>query len=244
MGDRRRDVAPTGRFRTSFYTETKAAFAKKDALFRRIEFPSSKRACRLGRTRLTRARKGGRVKLLRKKVKSLRTQLAALKLEKRADAALIQILVNADKEREFEMEHLTNSKKEVEERNAQLQADLEPLQFEVETLRERNEKLAEQVKRCNNRHDHSAAMKCLRAQNQIVKSKVSSLKSELHQIKQDHATETHNLRKQMRSMQKQMKSSIAKMKAKLGAKKSTQRQRSGIGRTWSALNQVPWTAWD
>lgn len=197
---------------------TKASYAKREAL---LNTQFSRRCAQIKRShtlkRAPRKLKSKAAKRLRKKLKKRNADLNALKQEKCADAALIENLVKSnDKQAEqIEKLHLVNDEKEALAAN--LRADMEPLQFEIETMRDRIKSLQRELRelKVTPVHcDHEPLIHSLRAQNQVMRSKISALKSQLHAVRLDKAKQIGTLRVHIGELKKKFNSKAPK-KSKL-----------------------------
>merc|ERR1711964_637459 len=111
--------------------------------------------------------------------------------------------------------HLVNSEKE--EANQQLRSDLAPLEFEIATMRDRCMKLNKNLK---HQQDSEAQIKTLRNQNQVMRSKISQLKSELHAVQVKGQAKVEKLRSALSKLHGQKGSENLK-RFRAGARKQT-----------------------
>merc|ERR1711900_7224 len=164
-----------------------------------------------------------RVRKLTKQVKSLKGKITVLKHEKQADAKLIENLVNDNQTHTQEIERLQLVNTEKEEHNTQLLADLEPLQFEIFAMRKRNQKLQRELRE---KPDDQALITTLREQNQVMRSKISALKSQLHAAKLSNSEEAARFRVYISKLQNEIHEVKRRGKAEKTSRKHHHEKRS------------------
>merc|ERR1711964_627761 len=146
------------------------------------------------------------------RIRALMRQVNALKQDKETDVQLIQNLVDANEKHTEEIEKQRLIKQEVDERNVQLIADREPLQFEITRMRERNTNLQRELTAVRSRNsrapDHSSIAKCLQTQNALLKSRLQTLMKERNTVQTKHAEEIDALKKQISNLQCQVRTSV------------------------------------